>query len=344
MRKEEWAFPSLTCVFQTQMASYRILVVTNLWPTEADPSYGGFVQEQMESLRPHGVDFDVLFINSRESKGNYLRGIWRVHRQLRAKRYDLIHAHFGLAGWVARFQLRVPLVITFHGDDVLGRPRRDGTITPMGRFFQVTSYLLARLASAVIVQSREMRRVLRWDSAEVIPCGIDLELFHPMDTGEARRRAGLDPGKKYVLFAYNPEEQRKRFDLVRAAVSKAQELVPQLEILPVRGKPHSEMPLYMNAADVVVVASLLEGGPLVTKEAMATNLPVITANVGDAVDLIHESDGNYIVPREVDALAEKIVEVCRRGKRSSGRERLIPYSMQATAKRILEVYSRVTRS
>jgi glycosyltransferase involved in cell wall biosynthesis len=315
-----------------------------MWPTEADPSFGIFVKEQMDSLRPLGVEYDVLFVNGRESKWNYLRGILQVRKHLRAKRYDLIHAHFGLSGWVARFQLRIPLVMTFHGDDVLGRPRRDGSITPMGRFFQVTSYLLTRLASAVIVQSREMRRVLRWDSAEVIPCGIDLELFRPMDSGEARRRAGLDPGKKYVLFAYNPEEQRKRFDLIRAAVAKARELVPQLEILPVRGKPHSEMPLYMNAADVVVVASLLEGGPLVTKEAMATNLPVLTANVGDAVDLIHESDGNYIVPREVDALADKIVEVCRRGKRSSGREQLIPYSTQATAKRILEVYSRVTRS
>jgi len=214
----------------------------------------------------------------------------------------------------------------------------------MGRFFQVASYLLAPLASAVIVQNREMRRVLRLDSAEVIPCGIDLELFRPMDYGEARRVAGLDPGKKYVLFAYNPKEQRKRFDLIEAAVAKAREQLPQLEILQVRRKPHSEMPLYMNAADVLVMASMIEGSPNAVKEAMATSLPVISVNVGDVVDLIYESDGNYIVPRDVDAMAAKIVEVCRRGERSRGRKRLIPYSMPATANRILEVYSRVTRS
>ncbi len=326
------------------MSSYRILVVTNMWPTQSDPSYGSFVKEQMESLRPLGVEFEVLFIDGRASKWNYLRGIRQLHKQLRTTEFDLIHAHFGLAGWVARFQLRVPLVITFHGDDVLGRPRRDGRITPMGRFFQITSFLLARLASAVIVQSREMRRLLRLDSAEVIPCGIDLELFRLMDRDEARRLAGLDPSKKYVLFAYNPEEQRKRFDLIEAAVAKAREHLPGIEILQVRKKPHSEMPLHMNAADMVVVASLLEGGPLVTKEAMATNLPVITVNVGDAPDLIHEGDGNYLVPREVDAIAAKIVEVCRRGERSRGRDRLGPYSMETTARRILEVYSRVARS
>jgi glycosyltransferase involved in cell wall biosynthesis len=323
---------------------YRVLVVTNMWPNETDPSFGSFVQDQLNSLRPLGVDYQVIFVNGRKSRWNYLLGIGEVRRQLRTKNFDLIHAHFGLSGWVARFQLRVPLVITFHGDDVLGRPAKDGHITAVGRFFQVASYMLAPLASAVIVQNREMRRVLRVQSAEVIPCGIDLELFRPTDHGEARRAAGLDPDRKYVLFAYNPKEERKRFDLIRAAVAKAREQLPQLEILHVRGKPHSRMPLYMNAADVLVMASLIEGSPLAVREAMATNLPVISVNVGDVMDLIHESDGNYIVPRDADAIAAKIVEVCRRGERSRGRERLAPYSMSATAKRILEVYARVTRS
>src|SRR5579872_428103 len=111
------------------MASYSILVVTNLWPTAADPSFGSFVKAQMESLRPLGVDYDVLFVNGRASTWNYLRGIFQMRRKLRAKRYDLIHAHFGLSGWVARFQTQVPLVISFMGDDVLGRPKRNGAST-----------------------------------------------------------------------------------------------------------------------------------------------------------------------------------------------------------------------
>jgi glycosyltransferase involved in cell wall biosynthesis len=275
------------------------------------------------------------------SRWNYLRGVAQIRKQLRTKSYDLTHAHFGLAGWVARFQSRVPLVVTFHGDDALGRPGWDGRITPMGRLFQVTSFVLARWAAAVIVQSREMRRVLRWEAAEVIPCGIDLDLFQPVERAEACRLAGLDSAKKYVLFAYNPAEPRKRFDLVKAAVEKARAQVPQLELLLLRGKPHSQVALYMNAADVAVVASWLEGGPLVTKEAMATNLPVVTVNVGDAVDLIREADGNYIVPREAGAMAAKIVEICRHGIRAHGRERLRPYSVAATAQRLVEVYARV---
>jgi len=146
------------------------------------------------------------------------------------------------------------------------------------------------------------------------------------------------------LFPYNPQEPRKRFDLIEAAVGKAREQIPQLEILPVRKKPHSEIPLYMNAADVLVMASMIEGSPLAVREAMATNLPVVSVDVGDAVELISEEDGNYIVPREIGAVAAKIIAVCRKGGRSRGRERLGPYSMPATAKRILQVYTRVARA
>lgn len=325
------------------MASLRVLVVTNLWPTQADPSFGSFVQDQMESLRSLGVEYEVLFIDGRRSRWNYLLAFPEIWRRLKSFRFDLIHAHFGLAGLVARGQFRVPLVVTFHGDDVLGQPKLNGSITTMGRFFQLSSFLLAPLASAVIVQSREMRRKLKLADARIIPCGIDLDLFRPFDFGESRRALGLDHKKKYVLFAYNPAEPRKRFDLVEAAVAQARKQMPEIEILHVRGKPHKDMPLYMSAADVLVVSSLAEGGPLVTKEAMATCLPVISVNVGDAVDLIHESDGNYLVPREALAIAEKVVDVCRKGKRSRGRERLVPYSMPMTAKKVLEVYEDVLR-
>ena len=80
------------------MTSYRVLVVANLWPYEADPSYGCFVKAQMESLRPLGVDYDVLFINGRESRWNYLRALPQLWQRLRSHRYDLIHAHMGLSG------------------------------------------------------------------------------------------------------------------------------------------------------------------------------------------------------------------------------------------------------
>lgn len=323
------------------MASLRVLVVTNLWPSEADPGYGSFVKAQMESLRPLGVDYDVVFIDGRRSRWNYLRAIGELRRRLKQNRYDLIHAHFGLSGWVARCQWRVPVVVSFMGDDVLGRPRRSGRITLYGRFLQASSWILARLVAAVIVKSREMKARLGLDSAHVIPNGVDLNLFQPMDSAEARHALGLEAGKKFVLFPYDPAEVRKRYDLIEAAVSRARREIPELEILHVRGVPRERMPLYMNAADVLVLASLFEGSPNAVKEAMAVNLPVVTVDVGDTADLIGSTEGCYLVPRDAEAIAARIVEVCRRGTRTKGREWIARLSMESVAKQIVDLYQTV---
>jgi glycosyltransferase involved in cell wall biosynthesis len=160
-----------------------------------------------------------------------------------------------------------------------------------------------------------------------------------MEQAQARKVLGLDSGKKFVLFPYNPNEARKRFDLIQAAVSLAREQVPSLELLVARGLPQEQIAIYMNAADVLVMASIFEGSPNALKEAMATNLPVITVDVGDAAELIGPTTGCYLVPREAGAMAEKIIEVCRRGGRTNGREWIRKLSMEAVAQQIVEVYA-----
>ncbi len=323
------------------MASYRVLVVTNLWPYDGDPGYGSFVQAQMESLRSLGVEFDALFINGRESRWNYLRTIAEMRRRLRQKRYDLIHAHFGLSGWVARCQFRLPVVVSFMGDDVLGRFGRDGRVTLYGRALRMFGFVLARCVSGVIVKSDKMKSRLRLSSAHVIPNGVDLNLFQPLDREEARCTLGLDPQTKFVLFPYDAGIVTKRFDVVEAAVLRGRARVPGLEILRISGVPQAAMPAYMNAADMLVLASESEGSPNVVKEAMATNLPVITVDVGDAAELVGTTEGCCVAPRDAAAIADKIVEVCQRGTRTQGRSRIGRLSMEIVAKRIVDVYAAV---
>ena len=122
------------------MSLYRVLVVTNLWPYEGDPSYGSFVQAQMESLRPLGVDYDLLFVNGRLSRWNYVGAIPELKRRLRVGAYDLIHAHMALAAWVGRCQLRLPLVVSFLGNDVPGKVDRRGRTTLYGRLLEMSSF------------------------------------------------------------------------------------------------------------------------------------------------------------------------------------------------------------
>jgi glycosyltransferase involved in cell wall biosynthesis len=296
----------------------------------------------MESLRPLGVDYDLLFVNGRLSRWNYLRAIPELKRRLRSGTYDLIHAHMGLAGWVGRCQLRLPVVVSFLGNDVPGKVDRRGRTTLYGRLLELSSFTLARLASAVIVKSAEMRRRLHLKSAHVIPNGVDLARFQLMDRDAARRMLGLSTEKKYVLFPYRPSEPRKRFDLVQAVVERARNRVPELEILPVSRLPQEQVAAYMNAADVMVMASMLEGSPNAVKEALAVNLPVITVDVGDTAQLLEGTQGNYLVPRDVEVMAAKVIEVCQHGARASSRDSIARrLSMEQVAGQVVSVYRSV---
>jgi glycosyltransferase involved in cell wall biosynthesis len=99
------------------------------------------------------------------------------------------------------------------------------------------------------------------------------------------------------------------------------------------------MPFYINAADVFVLASVIEGSPNAVKEAMASNLPVITVDVGDALELIGPTEGCHLVPREVEVMASKIVEVILHGTRTRGREWIARLSIENVAQQIVGVYT-----
>jgi glycosyltransferase involved in cell wall biosynthesis len=325
------------------MSAIRVLVVSNLWPYAGDPSYGCFVRGQMESLRPFGVDYSILFINGRASKAAYWKSVGRLQTMLRADSFDLVHAHMGLSGLVARCQLRLPLVVSFLGNDVLGKFTHIGRVTVYDRFLMTSSFVLSRMARAVIVKSEEMKRKLGLASARVIPNGVDLDLFKPIPKEVARQALGLSLEKKLVLFPYRSDETRKRYDVVKSAVEIARRSVPEIELLHVVRVPQSHIALYMNAADVMAVASESEGSPNAVKEALASNLPVVTVGAGDIPDLLRGTEGNYLVEREPRSMAAAIVAAFQRGGRARSRQQMERLSIGNVARQVVDVYESVLK-
>jgi len=99
----------------------KVLAMTAMWPTPENPAFGSFVRSQVEALKYAGVEVEVLVLQGRPRKLNYLKAPFQLRRRLAADpTIDLVHAHYGLVGIVARTQFRVPLVVTYHGSDVLG--------------------------------------------------------------------------------------------------------------------------------------------------------------------------------------------------------------------------------
>jgi teichuronic acid biosynthesis glycosyltransferase TuaC len=307
----------------------RVLVVTNMYPSEALPSFGTFVHDQVMALREAGVEVDVLSFNGRESKWKYLSAFPRYWKALRSKNYDLVHAHYILAGVVARAQWGHKVILTHHGPEVLGQPAWQGPLCKV----------MTPLFDEVIHVTEEVRQRLNDDDGWVIPCGVDIDAFEPMDRDEARAQAGLPAEKPLVLFAGDYWRPEKRFDLVEAAMTLVQREMPDAELVLLTKKPHDVVPIYMSACDVLVLTSALEGSPMVIKEAMACNLPIVSVTVGDVTEVIGDTPGCTIVEREPAAIAAKLVEALRTPRRTDGRTRIDHLRHDRIASRIVEVYS-----
>ena len=300
----------------------KILTLTNMWPQPGAPQFGIFVQREVESLRRAGIEVDVMFINGRLSRLNYLRGIWRLRARLEGSAYDLIHAHYVLSGVVARAQKRVPVVLTHHGIEVMR-----GWQAPL-------SWTLSRGVNQVIVQSEPMRERLGLADAHVIPTGIDLDLFRPRPKAEARREMGLSADGHVVLFVGEARPE-KRLDLAQAAVAR---LGPEVQLVHVSNQSPQAVARFMNAADVLVLPSDHEGSPCVVKEALACNLPVVATPVGDVPGLIGTVTGCHLIRQSPDSIAAAIRRALRRGAPVEGRQTVTDLTWDIVARRLAGVY------
>lgn len=312
--------------------SIRVLVVTNMYPQPDRPAFGTFVRDQVEALRAY-VQVDVLFIDGRKSRWNYLWGLLRFWCRLIANRYDVIHAHYVFSGIIARLQPFVPVVVTYHGSELGVSPTHWLSRLSCGvhRFFE-----------RVIVVSPLMRERLIGTNVRVIPCGVDLDVFKPIPRFEARHRLNLAPDKPLVLWAGEHWQPVKRFYMVEQAVEHVKRALPDAELVLVSGQPHSIVPLYMNACDALVLTSSHEGSPMVVKEAMACNLPVVSVDVGDAAAVIGGTEHCYIVEPTPEAVAEKLYVVLATQPRTRGREHIAHLSADAIIKQIVEIYQELS--
>ncbi|OGO23461.1 MAG: hypothetical protein A2144_12195 [Chloroflexi bacterium RBG_16_50_9] len=307
----------------------KILVLTNMYPTADMPSFGTFVRDQVEALRREGVEIDVLLVNGRKNKINYLWGIFRFWARLLTHRYDLIHAHYVFSGLMARMQFLKSVVLTHHGPEVLMTWER------------FPCRMITPLVDKVILVSQEQKRSLRFEKAVIIPCGVNFDLFKPRPRDEARKQLNLSTGKKLVLWAGEYFRPVKRFDIVKAAIAEAQRKDPFIELVLLSGKPHEEVPLYMNACDALLLVSDGEGSPMVVKEAMASNLPVVAFPTGDVAEVVDGTDGCYLCSQDPSDVAEKLCLALSNPGRSNGRERIEHMEQGNIARQIIAVYQEV---
>ena len=284
------------------------------------------VKNQYESLVNIGIQVDIYTIRGKGILG-YLKNIRPLRNKLKKENYDLIHAHYSLSGIIASLAEAKPLIVSLMGSDA----HIKGWLKKITLKFQ-------KKWDVTILKSKDMQEHLQLESFNILPNGVDTKRFCPIPKNEARNQLNLDLEDKLLVFIANPNREEKNFKLAQDAMNLVK--TKNVKLIPLYNTPNEKIPLYLNAADMLVLSSKYEGSVNVVKEAMACNTPIVSTNVGDVQKNISGLQSCLISDNNPVDFAAKIDEVLLLAHRSNGRDRIFELQLDSVsvANKLKEIY------
>jgi len=299
-----------------------------------------------------------------------------TYRQAHGCTYDMVHSHYwlsGMVGLMAREMWRCPHVITFH--TLAARKNRASDMENEPDLRLAGERRLAIETDCIVVPVREEGRFLeeaygaRPSGITVVPGGVNLSLFTPIDQTTARQRLNLPKDAKLMLYVgrFAP---LKRVDRLIKSVAQLRTRERDVHLTIVGGDdPDDEstltlktivselqiegnvrfagrvdqqtLPLYYSAADLLALPSDYESFGLVLLEAMACGTPVMASRVGIAPTLVEEGiNGTLLENSTIDSLVRGI-ECLTAGDRPAAeriRSTVTPYGWPGIAAAMVDVY------
>jgi glycosyltransferase involved in cell wall biosynthesis len=316
------------------------LRVITVIPGEPDGNGMIFAKRQVDSLELAGVDIQRFFLASRTSPRMLWAEASRFRKLVGDFQPDLVHAQYGtVTAMFCALSCRCPLVITYRGSDLNHSPS-NGLLLSGSQI--LLSQLAALRARKIICVSRALGEKLVFGRSKVavVPNGVNLELFAPIDRRQARQELGWAPDKQIVLFNAGRHPKVKRLDRAEAVFREAAQHLDNLEFNVMRGDiPGDRIPLYLNAADCLLVTSEHEGSPNIVKEAMACRLPIVSVDVGDVRERLEGVEPGFVGHWNAQSLGCEVVRCLAATGRSTGRAKAaLEVDEKLVVQTILDIY------
>jgi teichuronic acid biosynthesis glycosyltransferase TuaC len=287
------------------------------------------LKNQGISLTKQGIDIDYYMIRGKGISG-YLKNIFTLRIWLKHHKYELIHAHYSYSAFVASVAGAKPMIVSLMGSDA----------RPIG-IFKILIQFFRKIFSwkGLIVKSDTMRLNLNIKNVEIIPNGVDMSCFKPLDKNLCQSELQWDKAKRHILFAANPVRTEKHYSLAYNAVKMIND--PTLELHSLENIPHDQIPCWLNASDIILLTSVYEGSPNIIKEAMACNRPIVCTNVGDVKELFGSVAGCFLTESIDSEVVQSIKAALSFKNNTHGRDRIIQLKLDSVsvASRIIEFYN-----
>ena len=326
----------------------KALQITTNYPCKENPIFGIFMKEQVESLEKYGIENTIWFSNGLKSNPKikfsgamiHLLSALKLMWHLRFHKYDVIHCHSAVSGLILKVSGG------FKGNKTVWSLQNDPDLpdTSDGKY---TKKLIDRFDKIIIKKPIKYVR----DNITYLPNGVNMELFRPIDKSECKRRLGLDPTKRYILFVdsntYKARTQKRkdRFDDT-LEILKNKFGHNNLDALIMTKTAREDVPYWMNACELYLLTSDEEGSPNAVKECMACNVPVVATPVGNIPDLFEGVDDCYMTNGFTsEELAQKADTALNASTPINIRNKIIDKGLdiESVAKKLYSLYSHLTQ-
>ena len=293
-----------------------------------------FVKQEVNSLENLGIAIEYFLIRGKGVTG-YLGNYLKLQRRIKEFKPVLIHAHYGLSGLLAVLQCRIPVITTFHGSDV-NNPK-----------IRLLSKIVFNKSAWSIFVTEKLAKLLKakYDYS-ILPCGTDLGVFYPIDQSVAREKMGFTLDEKIVLFSGSFTNKVKNYPLANSAIKQLNGSVSgnkNVKLIELKGYSREEVNLLLNSCNLALLTSFSEGSPNFIREAMASNRPVVSTDVGDVRLITEGIPGCFIAQDNPVDLADKISLAFKIKHSTGARQRLIDRGLEIreTSQKIIQLYEQV---
>lgn len=264
---------------------------------------GVFMYEQLEQLRSNNLDIELFCINSR-SIFKTIKDFLYLRSTI--KRYDLIHAQYGsFVGFFVSFLPARKKIISLRGTDYYGVPPitfRNKIFNFFSRFFTFNS--LKRFDAVITMSNRMTSEIIAkfpLKKINTLTDGILLERFKK----RKRQQPSQEPLK--ILFSsIKNDNPVKRVHLATGAVNILKQRNKNVELVPMMGIPHSDVPDFISKCDIVLLTSTHEGWPNIIKECLTVDIPFVSTDVSDLHEIAAVENSCFVTEPVSEKLADAI--------------------------------------
>lgn len=316
--------------------------ILSIIPGNVDDSHSprNFMQRQVNELIGVGVNITTSYFSNRLNPFYFIKRLFKLSNQFKNSHVDIVHSNYGtitsLFGLLLSKKLNCKHMVTFHGSDINDTSRSNGTLR--SKVAVGISKLVARHSDGIVCVSEAIASKLPLDlSAKVIisQVGINTSLFsyHRDERNKLRAKLGVKENDILVIFNAGKNQPVKREDLFDKFFTQSN--FEQIKTFKVGNNlTQEEMPLYLSAADVLVLLSDSEGSPTIVKEALSAQLPVVSLDVGDVKKLIENLEYSRVVDSAEDSLIYILENIKPEVRESFGPNNISFLSMQNKAEEI----------